>query len=181
MLKGNYVGSSRISYQPTWTCYDRPSVRGHYRCDIETAGSVSLLTQTALPLLLFHPHRCSLTLIGGTNASFAPQIDWFQLVLQPTRKRLMGIEIAITCKQRGFFPKGGGEVVLDTQPLTQCIPAFDLTKRGRMRRIYGRRVIGGGYSEYSAFPQVKGSNFKIPEKHLFFQNLTEKRSKLITS
>jgi len=147
VLTGNFVTSSTIEYEPQWTgsIANRPSVRSHYRCDIETAGSVSLLTQTALPLLLFHPTPCTLTLIGGTNASFAPQIDWFQLVLQPTLRRLAAIDVDIECERRGFFPRGGGVVKVHTKPIARCIRGFSLTSKGRAQRIVGRLVIGGPF------------------------------------
>lgn len=120
----------------------KPSYSTNYSVDIETAGSVCLLMQTCLPLMIFSTLDSSLTCIGGTNASFAPQIDWFMLVLQPMLKRLMNIEIDIQCLQRGFFPKGGGKIILNTKPVKN-IPAFDLTKKGELIRITGNVVIGG--------------------------------------
>ena len=77
----------------------------------------------------------------------APQIDYYQLVLFPMLKRLMNIDVDLQCQQRGFFPKGGGKVLLTTNQVEGCIPAFDLTKRGKIKQIYGQVAIGGrGYN-----------------------------------
>ena len=138
-LEGNYVQSMDIKFYPS----EKPLYLSYYSVDIETAGSVCLLMQTCLPLLIFSPVECTLSAIGGTNASFAPQIDYFQLILRPMLKRLMNIDIDIQCKQRGFFPKGGGKVMLQTNPINGCIPAFNLTQRGRLSQIYGHVIVGG--------------------------------------
>eukprot|EP00485_Elphidium_margaritaceum_P008313 CAMPEP_0202689266 /NCGR_PEP_ID=MMETSP1385-20130828/4566_1 /ASSEMBLY_ACC=CAM_ASM_000861 /TAXON_ID=933848 /ORGANISM="Elphidium margaritaceum" /LENGTH=530 /DNA_ID=CAMNT_0049344377 /DNA_START=116 /DNA_END=1708 /DNA_ORIENTATION=+ len=136
-LEGNFVKSMEIKYYPNKS----PSYLSHYDIDIESAGSVCLLIQTCLPLLLFSPLPCSVTCVGGTNASFAPQIDWFRMVLQPTLKRLMKLDIDIRCIKRGFFPKGGGRVNIRTQPVVQHIPAFELCKRGQICAIRGRVIM----------------------------------------
>ena len=61
-------------------------------------------------------------------------------------KQLIDIDITIECQQRGFFPKGGGRVTLTTNRISECIPAFQLTKRGRVKSLYGQVVVGGrGY------------------------------------
>jgi len=143
-LEGNFVKSLSITYHPP-SSNEKASYHSTYKVDIESAGSVALLVQTSLPLLLFDPFwdQCHLQCIGGTNGSFAPQIDWFMLVLQPMLKHLMDIDIDIQCQQRGFFPRGGGRVKLTTNRVTECIPAFNLTKRGRIKSIYGHVVVGG--------------------------------------
>ena len=73
-LRGNAVKSMDVHFDP---CADQsPSFERHFTVDIETAGSVCLLIQTCLPLLVLDPLRSpsSLTCLGGTNASFAPQV-----------------------------------------------------------------------------------------------------------
>ena len=52
-----------------------------FMADTETAGSVCLLLQSSLPLLYAMPNPCNIVLKGGTNASFAPQIDYFSLLV----------------------------------------------------------------------------------------------------
>eukprot|EP01084_Bolivina_argentea_P318181 551755_1 len=138
-LTGNYMKSTQITYYPT----SKQSYNNNYSIDIETAGSVCLLIQTCLPLLIFSPLQCKLTIIGGTNASFAPQIDYFISVLQPMLNRLMNINVQCQVLQRGFYPKGGGKVVMITEPLKTCIPAFDLTKKGKIKSIYGTVIVEG--------------------------------------
>ena len=70
-LEGNFVKSLAITYHPP-SSTEKASYKSHYKVDIESAGSVALLVQTSLPLLLFDPFwdQCTLLCIGGTNASF---------------------------------------------------------------------------------------------------------------
>eukprot|EP01083_Nonionella_stella_P031456 86154_1 len=138
-LTGNYIKSTEITYYPS----SKGSYDNTYWVDIETAGSVCLLIQTCFPLFVYSPFECKLTIMGGTNASFAPQIDYFILVLQPMLKRLMNVNVDCQVLQRGFYPKGGGKVVVITEPLKTHISAFDLTKRGTIKSISGRVVIAG--------------------------------------
>jgi RNA 3'-terminal phosphate cyclase (ATP) len=60
----------------------------------------------------------TLTLRGGTDASFAPPIGYLQHVLLPTLQRLLrpaaaGLQLQLV--RRGFYPKGGGEAVLQVR------------------------------------------------------------------
>ena len=42
--------------------------------------SVCLMMQTAIPCLLFANGSSQLRLLGGTNAEFAPEIDYYSMV-----------------------------------------------------------------------------------------------------
>ncbi len=42
--------------------------------------SVCLMMQTAIPCLLFADGSSHLRLLGGTNAEFAPEIDYYSMV-----------------------------------------------------------------------------------------------------
>ncbi len=66
--------------------------------------------------------------------------------VQPTLCRLLGVEVEVQLRRRGYFPKGGGEVEVVARPLGagQALPAFDLTRRGQVRRSVGGAVAGGG-------------------------------------
>lgn len=67
-----------------------------------------------------------LTLCGGTDASFAPPIGYLQHVLLPTLQRLLGTAGAgldLKLVRRGFYPKGGGEAVLQVSFFKLCCTA----------------------------------------------------------
>ena len=70
--------------------------------------------QSAVPCLLMSAPRTTadgeagqsvLTLKGGTDAAMAPPVSYTQHVLVPMLKRLLGVDIDVELKQRGFFPK----------------------------------------------------------------------------
>eukprot|EP00462_Mataza_sp_D1_P026933 CAMPEP_0175177068 /NCGR_PEP_ID=MMETSP0087-20121206/34170_1 /TAXON_ID=136419 /ORGANISM="Unknown Unknown, Strain D1" /LENGTH=222 /DNA_ID=CAMNT_0016468983 /DNA_START=91 /DNA_END=756 /DNA_ORIENTATION=+ len=71
---------------------------------------------------------------GGTNAAYAPQIDYCTRVFGPTVKRYFGLNFDLQVKQRGFFPKGGGVVELHTVP-TRSIPPVCALNRGKVVSI----------------------------------------------
>ena len=106
--------------------------------DTGTAGSVTMLAQAVLPVLLFTP--CAATeqssgadggdaaladgrarreakLVGGTDAAMAPPVDYMRRVLLPTLRGRFGMDCDAALERRGFFPKGGGVVRLSVAPL----------------------------------------------------------------
>jgi len=131
-LEGAVMNSPVISYLPSGQIH-----RGQdaYEVIANTAASVGLIMQIALPCALFFERPLSITIGGGTNASFAPQIDYTTLVFQPMMKRLFNVEFEIDIKRRGYFPKGEGRIVLKTNPCDQ-IKAFKLTQFGKITRCY---------------------------------------------
>jgi RNA 3'-terminal phosphate cyclase (ATP) len=123
------VGSMTLDIGPL-----PPVVPGSYVADTGTAGSVALLLQAALPAcVLARPPttagaaagsgegaaepsgqctgQCTLRLIGGTNATMAPQVDYMIEVLAPTLARF-GIKVELKVERRGFFPQGWVHVSL---------------------------------------------------------------------
>jgi RNA 3'-terminal phosphate cyclase (ATP) len=58
------------------------------------------------------------TVTGGTDVIMAPSWDYFAHVLAPTLGRA-GLDMDMECQRRGFFPRGGGRVVLNTEELVE--------------------------------------------------------------
>ena len=151
-LIGAKNGSSEISFAP-----GRIQLPNHYRADSVTAGSITLLLQIALPLLLFSPTTVpasTLTLLGGTNATMAPQVDYTQNVFLPFLQRHFGLDnnVDIHLKKRGYFPKGGGEVDLRVIPLCgdRTLRSFSLLDPGKVKWI-------GGICHYAGLPKAVGT------------------------
>jgi RNA 3'-terminal phosphate cyclase (ATP) len=119
--------------------------RTEFHVDVKTAGSVCLLVQISLPVLLFANAPTSVTMIGGTNATGAPQIDYFTLVLIPTLRKLAAVDFAVDIVRRGYFPRGNGEAVLRTTPVDRRrgIQPIVLTERGHVTEIYIRSYTAG--------------------------------------
>lgn len=139
-LNGARNKSQEIEFIPGRIC-----LPNKFSADSITAGSISLLLQVALPLLLFSHSpvpASTLTLHGGTNASLAPQVDYTKYILLPFMHRHLGVpvdNVSLHIAQRGYFPKGGGKVVLNVTPLCsgQKLQGFSLMDRGKVKRISG--------------------------------------------
>jgi len=134
-LAGAELGSSRASLAP-----GGPLRAGSYLADTATAGSCMLLAQCALPCALFASGapgagpggRVVLDLRGGTDASMAPPVGYMRDVLFPTLRRCLGVDVVFQRVYRGFYPRGGGQVVVSVAPLGAGakLPAFELVDRG---------------------------------------------------
>ena len=84
---------------------------GSHRFDIGTAGSVTLVLHALLPVLVACGEPASVTLRGGTDVRAAPPLDYFARVTLPLLARI-GIDADLVVHRRGYFPRGGGEVLL---------------------------------------------------------------------
>ncbi|PVD23961.1 hypothetical protein C0Q70_17237 [Pomacea canaliculata] len=134
-LSGATVGSTEIMFQPGQI------KAGQYTADTKTAGSICLLMQAALPCLLFGSSSTQLSLRGGTNAEMAPQVDYTIMVFRPIAEKF-GMKFDCVVRKRGYYPKGGGEVVTTSHPV-KVLTAIDLTNRGSVTRIFGRAFVAG--------------------------------------
>lgn len=134
-LDGAEIGSTEIAFTPG------KIKGGNHVADTRTAGSVCLLMQVSVPCVLFASSPSVLILKGGTNAEMAPQIDYTLMVFQPIVERF-GVKLDCDVKMRGYYPKGGGEVVLKVSPVKQLCP-INLTDKGTITKIYGRAFVAG--------------------------------------
>ncbi len=108
-VTGADVGSSMVTFAPGMP-------RGaSFEIDIGTAGSITLLMQTLLPVLLFAEGPSDVTIRGGTDVSMSPTFDYFRHVVLP-HARPFAEDITVECKRRGFYPRGGGEVRIAIRP-----------------------------------------------------------------
>jgi len=112
-----------ISPPPTW------------RLDVGTAGSVVLILQALLPCLALADHSVDMTLTGGTNNPWAPTFEYFRRVLLPTIAR-MGVRADADLVRRGFYPRGGGELHITTEPVSGIQPLV-LRERGALKQVSG--------------------------------------------
>lgn len=114
---------------------------GSYKAAVKTAGSISLLLQVALPCTLFANSQTRLTLQGGTNAEMAPQIDYTTEVFRPVMEKF-GATFDFDLIRRGYFPKGGGEVMITVKP-PQSLRAVEMVTQGTVTAIYGWSFVAG--------------------------------------
>jgi RNA 3'-terminal phosphate cyclase (ATP) len=106
--EGAELGSRRLSFSPGAV------VHGHYRFSVGSAGSAMLVLQTILPPLLVTEGRSVVVLEGGTHNPFAPPFDFLDRVFAPAIEK-MGGRLGLKLERAGFFPAGGGRVVVDIE------------------------------------------------------------------
>ncbi|MFZ4573084.1 MAG: RNA 3'-terminal phosphate cyclase [Phycisphaerales bacterium] len=106
---GAQVGSSRVEFTPGVI---NPSV---YHFPIGTAGSTIMVLQAILPAMLRASGSSRLIVEGGTHNTKAPSYEFFAEALVPLLRRA-GANVQCRMEKRGFYPAGGGRVVVDIEP-----------------------------------------------------------------
>ncbi|MHA2273487.1 MAG: RNA 3'-terminal phosphate cyclase, partial [Candidatus Hodarchaeales archaeon] len=130
-VKGLQVGSESFEYDP------QKLEGGTFRYDVGTAGSVSLVIQTILPIALWAKEPTHVELTGGTDVKWSPPIDYLRFVYFPVLSKFLGAEIVLQLRQRGHYPKGGGNVVLEVFPLENRDYKIELRSSGSPSAISG--------------------------------------------
>jgi RNA 3'-phosphate cyclase len=125
--QGLAVGSTTVEFHPGEL---QP---GDYTFDIGTAGSVTLLLQALLLPSAFT--GSTLTLKGGTDVRWSPPVDYLKRVFLPAVERT-DIHVRVEVLSRGFYPRGGGEVVARFLR-TGTLRPLQVVERGNLLRIQG--------------------------------------------
>ncbi|MBI4439848.1 RNA 3'-terminal phosphate cyclase [Candidatus Woesearchaeota archaeon] len=107
-VEGDFIGSTEITFIPG------PIEGKTISVDIQTAGSVALLLQAALPPAIFADRKVHLKIRGGTIGTHAAPYEYFENVLLPHLGKFADIKSKLV--RRGYFPKGNGEVELFIKP-----------------------------------------------------------------
>lgn len=128
-VSGLYVGSTELSFRP------REIRSGSTSIDVGTAGSISLVLQSLLPALAFAPSQVKLEITGGTDVSWSPPIDYVSNVLLPTLAK-MGYCAKVSVLRRGHYPRGGGRVLVEVNPVGE-LRAIKLLEAGGLSRVEG--------------------------------------------
>lgn len=106
---GLKMNSTEITFNPD-------KIRGGtYMIDTRTAGSVTLILQALVPIAISADSPVELIVRGGTAVPFSPTIDYFRHVLC-SMLRMHGLSMEVEVRKHGFYPKGGGEVFVRTNP-----------------------------------------------------------------
>jgi RNA 3'-terminal phosphate cyclase (ATP) len=132
-LEGAEVGSSELVFEPS------DLVAGDHFLDIGTAGSTTLVAQTVLVPLALAGGRSRIRIRGGTHNPMAPTTEFLERVCLPMVARV-GIQARLEVVRRGFYPPGGGEIVLEVEPATDAQP-LELLERGRVRRRHACALV----------------------------------------
>eukprot|EP00743_Colponemidia_sp_Colp-15_P004574 GILK01004931.1.p1 GENE.GILK01004931.1~~GILK01004931.1.p1 ORF type:complete len:374 (+),score=61.32 GILK01004931.1:33-1124(+) len=140
-LVNDFVQSCELEFYPN------ELTGGEFVADPKTAGSITLMMQASLPVLLYCQHPSIVTYKGGTFVSTSPPILFVRDVLMPTLQR-MGIHFELAVKQTGYYPRGGGNVQLNINPIRYVEPIL-LMDRGNISSIR-LRVFAAGNAPKSA-------------------------------
>jgi RNA 3'-terminal phosphate cyclase (ATP) len=108
-IEGAEQGSRQLVFHPG------DIVGGKYDFDIGTAGSVTLVAQALIPVLLGASKESEIRITGGTHVMKSPGYDYFENVFLPAI-RMMGASVEGKIVRPGFYPKGGGRIELKVKP-----------------------------------------------------------------
>lgn len=134
-VRGLEIGSTEIEFHPG------DIGRGKFVAHVQTAGSVSLLLQAALPVAIFGSGAITLDLKGGTNVDMAPQVDFMTEIFRPNLEKF-GATFDFDLYRRGYFPKGGGHCVAHIKPVRSLRPVA-LVDFGAINRCFGWSFVAG--------------------------------------
>ena len=112
---------------------------GNYHFDIGTAGSTTLVLQAILPALLMADGSSTVTITGGTHNQSAPPADFLELSFLPLLAQ-MGIHVSLNTRKHGFYPAGGGELIVKIAPCHTLTP-LHLQTRGEIQNAYAQSLI----------------------------------------
>ena len=136
------VGATEISFAPG------AIAPGEHEFAIGTAGSASLVLQTVLPALLLADRPSRLVLSGGTHNPSAPPFEFLDRAFLPLLRR-MGADVEARLERPGFYPAGGGRILVEVRPAGRLQP-LELVDRGPLRRTEARALIAALPGEIAA-------------------------------
>jgi len=108
-MRGAELGTTDLTFIP------KRIAGGEFHFDIHTAGSAMLVLQTTLPPLFRAAQSSTVTIRGGTHNPLSPPFDFFAETFLPAIRR-MGFCATSRLVRHGFYPAGGGEIVVQIEP-----------------------------------------------------------------
>jgi RNA 3'-terminal phosphate cyclase (ATP) len=129
------VGSTALSFAP------KKIKAGDYQFAIGTAGSCTLVLQALLLALAHADGPSTVRISGGTHNPMAPPVQF----LQRAYGRLLaavGVEVDISLVRSGFYPAGGGVVMVTVAPCAR-MKQIALMEPGPKRAGYAEAIVAG--------------------------------------
>ncbi len=103
-----------------------------FTANIGTAGSITLLFDTVLPVTTQFSSSFRFTAKGGTDVKWSPTLAYFREVKLPLLY-WHGLKAKVDAVESGFYPAGGGEAVLETEE--SSMQPIELVERGELERF----------------------------------------------
>jgi RNA 3'-terminal phosphate cyclase (ATP) len=107
-----------------------------YVWDIGSAGSTTLLTLAALPVMIFARHSVNAEIRGGIFQDFAPSFFHLSEVMIPLLRR-MRVQAEVEMQRPGYVPIGGGILRLRTSPVASCLQPLIRDEQGHAEGFSG--------------------------------------------
>ncbi|WP_436929610.1 RNA 3'-terminal phosphate cyclase [Halosimplex halobium] len=130
-VEGAELGSETVTFEPG------PVSGGRYEADIGTAGSVTLLFDTLLPLATAIDEPLSVTATGGTDVTWSPPMAYYRAVKLPLLRQF-GLAAAVELDRTGFYPAGGGRATLHLWPSELSPLDLDSPLEPTAARVYSK-------------------------------------------
>ncbi len=127
--EGVTIGSEEVIFKP------KEIKSCSFNIDIGTAGGIGLILQSIILPASFAPSSCNFSISGGTCGKGQIPVEYYNTVLIPVLKRA-GADINLHIINRGYYPKGGGKVEVEMQPIKN-IKRLKLLERGNIVKIEG--------------------------------------------
>jgi len=133
-VKNAKIGSTEITFIPK-----RLDIPDRIIIDIKTAGSITLLLQTILPIVIFSNKKVSLTIFGGTDVPGSPTINYYKKVFTYYLEKF-GVSLKINVEKYGFYPKGGGKVNVEVDGVKN-LNSVRFVERGELKEISAFSIV----------------------------------------
>jgi RNA 3'-terminal phosphate cyclase (GTP) len=149
-IKGDQVGSKEIEFVPG------KIKGGTFDVNIETAGSIGLLSYAVLIPAVLGKEKTVLKIKGGSIASlWSPPVPYLENVLFPVLSR-MGVQAGFTVSRHGFYPVGGSEVEFRVD-ISKEIKPIIMKDPGKVSNIKGLSIASRSLADRRvAERQIKG-------------------------
>jgi RNA 3'-terminal phosphate cyclase (ATP) len=156
-VKGATLNSRELWFRP------REVRSGDFEAEIGTAGSISVLLITVLPICALARDTVRLHVTkGGTDVSHSPTINYMRNVFLTVLKQ-MGLDASITVHKYGYYPKGMGEITMTVKP-SHTLQPIRLEDFGKIKSVNGVSVCTFLAERKVAERQAKAASEYLSEK-----------------
>ncbi|MFB6100638.1 MAG: RNA 3'-terminal phosphate cyclase [Candidatus Nanohalobium sp.] len=124
--EGGELGSESLVFRPG-------EIRNEsFTSNIGTAGSITLLFDTVLPITTEFSDSFRFAAKGGTDVKWSPTFNYFKHVKLPLLRKY-GLDAGVELEETGYYPKGDGEATLETEDYS--LEPIELVERGELQKF----------------------------------------------
>lgn len=154
-VTGDALGSTELTFEPG------PVTAAALSLAIGSAGSTTLVLQTIVPALLRASGPSTITVEGGTHNPLAPTFEFLEHAWAPVLRRL-GASIELRLERHGFYPKGGGRIVVGVTPAD--LRPLDLDRRGALTGLEVRTILSDSLPSHILEREISQAVLRLPRR-----------------